>query len=182
TQIVAVEDKARFEIGGVEWEVHLAGGHTPAHMLLFCPARKVLIAGDHILPEIVTNIGALSFDPEETPVADYLASLDRLAALPADTLVLPAHGLPFTGLAARCRRLREIHQERLLGVWRAAANDTTVWAMLPHIYGREMSGLVALLGFNQTKAYLDYLVTQGGVVATADASGIMRYRQNEAFA
>lgn len=174
---VAVAASQRFRWGGVDWIAHLAGGHTPAHMLLHCPARKVLIAGDHILSDIVTNIGALFFDPAATPVADYLASLERCDALPPDTLVLPAHGLPFHGLQARCNQLREIHRERLEGVFRACTAADTVWGMLPHIYGREMSGLGALLGFNQTKAYLDHLSAQGRVVGQCDAAGIVRYRQ-----
>ncbi|MCX8086442.1 MAG: MBL fold metallo-hydrolase [Rhodocyclaceae bacterium] len=175
-EIFSVEDEARFVIGGVEWIALLAGGHTPAHLLLHCPARQLLIAGDHILPEIVTNIGALSFDPDATPVADYFASLERLARLPADTLVLPAHGLPFHGLQARSEALAAIHHEHLARVLAATAHADTVWGLLPHIYGREMTGLAALLAFNQTKAYLDHLVAQRRVLSEQDAAGIVRYR------
>lgn len=175
-EILPVEDEARFVMGGDEWIAFLAGGHTPAHLLLHCPAKKLLIAGDHILPDIVTNIGALSFDPDAAPVADYLASLERLARLPADTLVLPAHGLPFHGLQARSEALAVIHHERLARVLAATAHADTVWGLLPHIYGREMTGLAALLAFNQTKAYLDHLCAQGRVCGNPDAAGIVRYR------
>lgn len=179
-RFVALEDGDAFPWGDATWQVRLAGGHTPAHLLLHCPAKGVLITGDHILPEIVTNIGALSFDPQTRAVANYLASLETCADLPADTLVLPAHGLPFTGLRARCTQLGGIHRVRLNGVLRACARGESVWNMLPSIYGRELTGLGALLGFNQTKAYLDYLADQGRVAAHPDDDGIVRYRQIEA--
>lgn len=175
-QSVSLCDGERFVWGADEWGVQLVGGHTPAHALFHCPAKKLLIAGDHILPEIVTNIGSLSFDPHATPVADYLDTLMALETLPDDTLVLPAHGQPFVGLPARCRQLREIHHERLAGVLHACARADTLWAMLPHLYGRELKGLGAVLGFNQTKAYLDYLVARGRVGVRQEAEGTCRFQ------
>jgi len=172
-----IQDGERFAWGGTEWVIRLVGGHTPAHALFHCPAKKLLIAGDHVLPEIVTNIGSLSFNQEATPVTDYLDSLDMIEALPADTLVLPAHGQPFTGLPLRCRQLREIQRERLAGVLAACVHADTLWAMLPHVYGRDLFGLKAVLGFNQTKAYLDCLVDQGRLAVGPDESGMFRYRQ-----
>lgn len=176
-QLEVIEDGSTFFWGGAEWQVLLVGGHTPAHALFHCPAKNVLIAGDHILPEIVTNIGSLTFAPGATPVADYLATLDRCEGLPADTLVLPAHGQPFVGLPARCQQLRTIHHERLNGVFNACGRAENLWAMLPHIYGRELKGLGAVLGINQTKAYLDYLTMQGRVAGSCDATGTIAYRQ-----
>ncbi len=163
--------------GAERWRTYLVGGHTPAHAVFHCPDRNVLITGDHILPDIVTNIGALAAEEGSTPVADYLASLERCDALPNDVLVLPAHGLPFYGLQARCRQLREIHRERLAGVCRACAQPSTVAELLPRLYGRELVGLSALLGFNQTKAYLDYLATQGQVASTYERDGRVLFRQ-----
>jgi glyoxylase-like metal-dependent hydrolase (beta-lactamase superfamily II) len=165
--------------GTERWRTHLVGGHTPAHAVFHCPDRNVLITGDHILPDIVTNIGALAAEEGTTPVADYLASLERCDTLPDDVLVLPAHGLPFIGLQARCRQLREIHHERLAGACRACAEPSTVAELLPRLYGRELTGLGALLGFNQTKAYLDYLAMQGRVASACDSDGRVLFRQTE---
>jgi len=165
--------------GAERWRTYLVGGHTPAHAVFHCPDKNVLITGDHILPDIVTNIGALAAEEGTTPVADYLASLERCDTLPDDVLVLPAHGLPFIGLQARCRQLREIHHERLAGACRACAEPSTVAELLPRLYGRQLSGLGALLGFNQTKAYLDYLAMQGRVAVAADSSGRLLFRQTE---
>jgi len=163
---------------GRAWRVYLVGGHTPAHAVLHCPEKNLLITGDHVLPDIVTNIGALAAEAGATPVSDYLASLERCDRLPEDVLVLPAHGLPFIGLRTRCAELRAVHRERIDGAWRhCAAGAPTVGELLPRLYGKELSGLAALLGFNQTKAYLDYLVAQGRVDAVPDAAGQMRFHQ-----
>ena len=59
----------------------------------------VLIAGDQVLPEISPNVSVQAHEPDGDPLARYLASLARLrAAVPAETLVLPSHNLPFFGL------------------------------------------------------------------------------------
>lgn len=180
-RVDALADGDAIAWGGAAWRVYLVGGHTPAHAVLHCPEKNLLITGDHVLPDIVTNIGALAAEAGATPVADYLASLERCDRLPEDVLVLPAHGLPFVGLRARCAELRAVHRERIDGAWRHCATGApTVGELLPRLYGKELAGLAALLGFNQTKAYLDYLVAQGRVRAVPDAEGRMRFHQTTA--
>ena len=75
-----------------------AGGHSPEHALFFCESDKILIAGDQILSHMTPSVITPAAQPEANPMQEYLDSLTRLEALPADTLVLPSHGLPFHGL------------------------------------------------------------------------------------
>jgi len=42
-----------------------------------------------------------SAQPDANPMKEYLDSLTRFETLPADTLVLPSHGLPFRALHTR---------------------------------------------------------------------------------
>ncbi len=81
-----------------------------------------MISGDMVLPRISTNVSVVDVEPEADPLRLYLDSLQRLLSLPADTLVLPAHGLPFRGLHARIEQLQEHHVERLADVRQACAD------------------------------------------------------------
>jgi glyoxylase-like metal-dependent hydrolase (beta-lactamase superfamily II) len=79
----------------------------------------VLLSGDHVLPTITPHISGLI---EGDPLRAYLDSLDRVAAFEGVTVVLPAHGHPFTDLPGRVDDIKEHHAERLEAL-RAASHD-----------------------------------------------------------
>ena len=68
-----------------------------------------MIAGDQVLPRITSNVSVTITEPQGNPLGEWLASIEKFRALPADLLVLPAHGEPFFGLHARLDRLEEGH-------------------------------------------------------------------------
>lgn len=87
--------------------VILVPGHTPGSAALSVPSRDVLFVGDALATYAVTNgsmgpmIAPFTADP-----AEAVASLDRLGGIEAG-LVLPGHGLPWTGgVAEAVRRIR----------------------------------------------------------------------------
>lgn len=82
------------------WRAVLTPGHTPGHLCFADDRRKVLIAADHVLPEIFPGIGLGIAHLGGNPVKDYLAAVDRLAEFD-DYTVIPGHGYCFTGLAHR---------------------------------------------------------------------------------
>lgn len=112
-QLVRLRDGDRLHLGGRTCEVMVAGGHADEHASLWCEADRILIAGDQILQRISPVIAVAYLQPEADPLGEYLSSLERFRALPADTLVLPSHGLPFTGLHCRIAELARHHDERL---------------------------------------------------------------------
>ena len=95
--------------GGGGWEWMLMPGHSPGHVTVYHPGRRILITGDHVLPRISPNIGADLYARE--PLSDYLRSLLQLRELPVD-LVLPSHGEPFGGLALRIDAIIAHHDLR----------------------------------------------------------------------
>ena len=99
-------DGDRLRMGGTQWRVLEGHGHSPEHASLYSTERSVLISGDMLLPRISTNVSVWPVEPDGDPLGRFLASLDRLAELPSGTLVLPSHGLPFVGIAARVEQLR----------------------------------------------------------------------------
>lgn len=96
-----------------EWQVSLHDGHAPGHACLHSPALGLLLSGDQVLPSITSNVSLFPVNEHQDPLGEYLHSLQRLALLPADTLVLPAHGLPFRTLQARAGAVAGEHHERL---------------------------------------------------------------------
>jgi glyoxylase-like metal-dependent hydrolase (beta-lactamase superfamily II) len=74
-------------------------------------SARVLISGDMVLPHISTHVGSPAAWLPGNPVALFHESLRRLAELPADTLVLPGHGIPFVGLRERVAELERHHEE-----------------------------------------------------------------------
>ncbi|HUX24304.1 MAG TPA: MBL fold metallo-hydrolase, partial [Burkholderiales bacterium] len=106
-----IMDGDEIAIGGRAWRVIMGYGHAPEHAALYCSELGVLISGDMVLPKISTNISVWSIDPDGNPLQQFLDSLQRYAALPPDTLVLPSHGLPFRGLRERIEQLQEHHRQ-----------------------------------------------------------------------
>jgi glyoxylase-like metal-dependent hydrolase (beta-lactamase superfamily II) len=91
------------------WEVIATPGHADGHL---CLVRDgVLVAGDHVLPTISPAVG-LYPDSRPDPLADYLESLERTAALDL-RLALPGHGEPIEDPSSRCLELIEHHRRRL---------------------------------------------------------------------
>jgi glyoxylase-like metal-dependent hydrolase (beta-lactamase superfamily II) len=85
-------------------------GHTPGHMCLYEPRKKLLISGDHVLGGITPNIA--SWIDDSDTLGNYFASLDRVCLLDVE-LVLPGHRQTFHDLRGRVRELKEHHQQRL---------------------------------------------------------------------
>jgi glyoxylase-like metal-dependent hydrolase (beta-lactamase superfamily II) len=110
---VRIMDGMQINIGGNQWQCISGYGHAPEHIALHCPALKVLISGDMILPRISTNVSVYDLEPEANSLTLFLDCIDRYASLPPDTLTLPSHGKPFTGLHERIRQLHAHHAERL---------------------------------------------------------------------
>lgn len=81
-----------FELGGHRFEIHLLGGHTAADLVVLDVTTGVLFAGDLVFHERAPTVPHAEAD-------DWLASLDRLANLPA-TILVPGHGDVVTPSAA----------------------------------------------------------------------------------
>ncbi|MCZ6605897.1 MAG: MBL fold metallo-hydrolase [Alphaproteobacteria bacterium] len=138
TSYVRLRQDDEIEIGGRIWRVIVGVGHAPEHACLYCPSLNVLISGDQILPRITPNISLWANDTGGDPLGDYLDSLAQFNTLPADILVLPSHGLPFTGLHARVEQLAEHHEDRLADIVAACDTPKTATDLLPVLFKREL--------------------------------------------
>jgi len=150
-------------------------GHAPEHACLMCDEERILVSGDMVLPGISTNVSVYEVEPEGDPLSRYLDSIDRLARLPADTLVLPSHGLPFFGLHARIRQLHAHHRERLDATLQACGTPRSAHEVLPVLFRRSLDQHQIGFAFGETLAHLHHLWHRGLLRRERGADGVYRF-------
>ena len=141
-----------------DWRCLAGYGHAPEHIALHCESLGLLISGDMLLPRISTNVSVGHDEPEGNPLALFLASLDRMGSLPAETLVLPSHGKPFRGLHDRIARLQEHHADRLADVMAACTQAPCSAAdLLPVLFKRALDVHQTTFAMGESIAHLNAL-------------------------
>jgi glyoxylase-like metal-dependent hydrolase (beta-lactamase superfamily II) len=115
--------------------------------------------------------------PRSNPLRLYLESLDRFSPMDRDTLVLPAHGLPFHGLHPRVERLRRHHEERLERALEATREPASAAEVLPELFSRELDAHQFGFAFAETLAHLHYLEWQGRAERLPGPDGVQRFRR-----
>lgn len=175
-----MEDGEIIRIGSHDWRVVTGKGHSPEHGCLYCPELKLLISGDQILPRISSNVSVNPMEPDANPMGDWMASLDKLEReIPADVLVLPAHGECFRGLHARIQALRQGQERALVRLRRTLAEPKRAVDVFVSLFGRNITEEDwSLLGMatGEGMACLNYLVYRGEAVREIDAQGVAWYR------
>lgn len=161
-------------VGGRDWRVVMGYGHAPEHAALYCESLGVLISGDMVLPKITTNVSVPSSQPNANPLKLYLASITRYARLPADTLVLPSHGLPFRGMRERVEQLKEHHRLRLAELQEVCDTPKSAFEVLGTLFRRELDGHQMFFAMGEAMAHMHYLHEHGSLQLT-DGDGVIRY-------
>jgi glyoxylase-like metal-dependent hydrolase (beta-lactamase superfamily II) len=170
-------DGATLQIGPHAWQCISGYGHAPEHMALYCAELGVLIGGDMMLPRISTNVSVYEQEPEADALTLFLSSIDRFLALPADTLVLPSHGKPFTGLHIRIQQLHDHHRDRLAEVMQACTEKPCSAAdVLPVLFKRPLDFHQITFALGEAVAHLHALWHGGKLKREMDADGVYRFR------
>lgn len=170
-----MQDGDLIQIGQQQWRVITGFGHSPEHAALYCEALNVLISGDMVLPRISTNVSVFAVEPEGNPLAQYLASLDKFAGLPADTLVLPSHGRPFRGLHTRIAQLREHHAARLAEVLGACREPQSAADIVPVMFRRKLDTHQLTFALGEALAHLHLLWYDGTLRRSTGPDGVIRF-------
>lgn len=176
-----IRDGQDLSISGRTWRVMALEGHSENLAGLYCPDLRVFIAGDQVLPKISPNISVHWFKDGTEPLSDFLDSLDRIAdTLPADTLVLPSHKLPFVGVHRRIAELQEHHRDRLQDLIDALEDGTAkdAWELMPAIFPRTIGDEHVMFALGESVAHLDHLAALGTVRKERNDDKIL-YRRGE---
>ena len=133
-------------------------GHCAEHLCFFWPAARALFAGDLML-----GAGDTTWVGEyRGGVRDYLASLERVAAL-APSVVYPAHGPPRADVPAALATYREHRLARIEQV-RLARRDHPAAAaaeLVSAIYGGDLPPGLRDAAESSIAGMLDYLAAEG---------------------
>ena len=165
-------------LGSWRWRVIAGYGHSPEHASLAATDAKLLISGDMLLPRISTNVAVWPGEPDADPVARFLASLRAFAPLPADTLVLPSHGPPFRGIAARVAKLVEHHAQRLDELHQSLADarsPRSAQDVIPVLFRRELDLQQRFFAMGEAIAHLNHLWRAGRATRHVANDGAIRY-------
>lgn len=160
---------------GGDWQVSLHDGHAPDHLCLHAAHAGLLVSGDQVLPTISSNVSLYPSNESGDPLGDYLESLETLHALPADTLVLPAHGKPFVGLHERLDALAAEHGKRLEKITENCSIPRSTAEAAALLFSvQRLDGLNRLLAMTETLAHLRYL-EQRGILRRSGAGQALRW-------
>jgi glyoxylase-like metal-dependent hydrolase (beta-lactamase superfamily II) len=118
----------------------------------------------------------IDIEPEANPLTLYLESIARLRELPADTLVLPSHGKPFTGLHQRIDQLTDHHAERYAEVLTAcAAAPCHAADLLGVLFKRKLDLHQTTFAMGESIAHLHALWFGGQLRRQVGADGVIRF-------
>lgn len=151
-QIVELAGEPPFRVRIVE-----TPGHAKGHLSFVDEQHGSVICGD-----IVTGTGTVLIDPPDGDMDEYLASIERLAALGPKTL-FPAHGPLITNAAERLEELarhRRAREERILACWQTGIRS------IPQIVQQSYTDVAARLhpfAARQTLAHLIRLRKHGKI-------------------
>ncbi len=178
-----LSDGETITIGEFNLQVIWTPGHSPGHICLYEPARKILFSGDHVLPVITPNV---SLQPQSgnNPLGDFLDSLDRVKKL--DTkLVLPAHENTFTDLPGRVKEIIQHHHRRNSEILETLktrpktayriAKTITWMAELGGVSFRDLEPWDKRMAISETLAHLEAMRTEG-MVAISHRNGVIHYQ------
>jgi len=163
--------------GGRRWRVEIGHGHAPEQATLWGEDHDLVLAGDQILARITPNLGVYATEPGADTVGDWLASCRRLAKIAKDAhLVLPGHGLPFTGLPDRFRRLIA-HQDEALERLRAAlVRPRSATECFDALYRRRIGPGEYGLALVEAVGHLNHLLLRGEVTRARSGDGVWMWR------
>jgi glyoxylase-like metal-dependent hydrolase (beta-lactamase superfamily II) len=143
-----------------DWKVLWTPGHSPGHICLLNEERRVLIAGDHVLPSYTPHVGMDPF--HDNPVGSFIDSLHRVAELDVD-LVLPSHGEPFNDLRGGVRALVAHHERRLERITESVREPRTVREVTAAVFRSSESPMDAVMAAVEAGAHLLHLELAGKV-------------------
>jgi glyoxylase-like metal-dependent hydrolase (beta-lactamase superfamily II) len=171
-------DLETITVGGRYWQVVVGSGHSPEHVALYCPALKLLISGDQVLPRITPNVSVFPTEPNGDPLREWLASSARIREmLPDDVLVLPAHEAPFYGLHVRLSQLIEEHNHDLRKLYAYLDQPRRAVECFPPLFSREIGAGTLGLATGETLAHLNCLLGRRRITRSRDADGVDWYEQ-----
>jgi len=163
-------------LGGHAWQVVVGSGHSPEHICLWCKALNIIISGDQILPTISSNISVYPKAPHANPLNNWLISCKNyINVLNSQTLVLPAHGKPFTGVIARLNDLVNEVEDNLKDLAKTCETPKRVIDGFGVLFHKEINQKTFMLAYGESSAHFNYLMHLGVINSHVDTHNVTWY-------
>lgn len=172
-----LEDSGALELGGRQLEVLHRPGHSPSDTIFWDAERQILIAADHLLPNISSNpllARPLDGSPERPQaLVTYIESLRKTREMPAE-IVLPGHGEPITDHVELIDSRLAGHDRRKEKIYRLIAErPRNAYELAQALWGN-VAVTQAFLTLSEVIGHADLLVNEGRV-READDGSVIRY-------
>ena len=174
-----IREGDQFSIGGRIWQVLIGQGHSPEHACLYCKDQNLLIAGDQVIATITSNVSVWVELPEKNPMSLWLKSIESLRSVSDETLVLPAHRLPFYGLHQRLSQLMTHHENHFLALEKACKSPQRIIDILPVLFKLKLEKSVLHLAVGECLAHLNFLIGSGRMICIQDQQGVNQYQTKD---
>ena len=179
-RFTAAKEGDVLQYGDFSLHVLSVPGHTPDHLVLYEPDRKILFSGDLILGDITPNISR--WREMDDALGTYLASLDKVDKLDI-SLTLPGHRSLVHDTKARIKELRRHHERRLAEVRRILAGKSLNAYEVAAEMTWDMRGIAwdefpppqKWFATNEALAHLDHLSSLGEAERSRE-NGEIRFR------
>jgi glyoxylase-like metal-dependent hydrolase (beta-lactamase superfamily II) len=168
-------DGDRLELRDRSFEALHRPGHSPSDIVLWDDARRILIAGDHLLADISSNpvvhrpLGGGVDSPRPTPLLDYIASLRATAELPVE-LVLGGHGEPVLDHAELIAERLRLHERRARKILRMLRAEPLTAHQVAVLMWGNVAVTQAFLTISEVLGHLDLLLSDGRVTELDDGT------------
>ena len=173
-----LKDNTELTIGNNKWRVILGYGHSTEHVCLYCEEKNIFISGDQVLPTISSNISVHPTEPNANPLEEWLASCHHLAEqLNNNTLVLPAHGMPFIGAPKRLLDMSRQTEADLSKLLIFCQEPRSVIDAFPILFKSTITRHNLIMATGESLAHFNCLLERGLIKRLKGAEGIYRYQR-----
>jgi glyoxylase-like metal-dependent hydrolase (beta-lactamase superfamily II) len=153
-------------------------GHSQSDTVFWDADRAILIAADHLLPDISSNpLMSRPLDgSRERPQAlvTYIESLEATRELPAE-IVLPGHGDPITAHRPLIDERLALHERRAEKIYGLIAEEPkTAFEIAQELWGN-VAVTQAFLTLSEVVGHVDLLINEGRVEEVVDGP-LVRFR------
>lgn len=172
-----LDDGGALELADRRLEALHRPGHSPSDTVFWDAERRILIAADHLLPNISSNpliTRPLDGSSRRTQaLVTYIESLKKTREMPAE-IVLPGHGEPITDHAALIDSRLAGHERRKEKIHRLIAERPRSGYELAQALWGNVAVTQAFLTLSEVIGHADLLVNEGRV-REVDDGAVIRY-------
>jgi glyoxylase-like metal-dependent hydrolase (beta-lactamase superfamily II) len=152
-------------------------GHSPSDTVFWDEERKILIAADHLLPDISSNpliSRPLDGSARRTQaLVTYIESMRRTREMPAE-IVLPGHGHPVVDHVALIDDRLAKHERRKEKIYKLIAEQPRTGYELAQAIWGNVAVTQAFLTLSEVIGHADLLVNENRVREVEDGT-VVRY-------